>query len=87
MHGVCAGWMIIDDNDNIYISYQVRDQSKLKVATNKSGSWDVYTADSGASTSSLHPGYMTSMVMWFLRIKCSLDMVMGLHGLLIDYAL
>ena len=26
-------------------------------------------------------------VMWFLRIKCSLDMVMGLHGLQIDYAL
>ena len=59
----CDSDIVIDDNDNIYISYQVRDQSKLKVATNKSGSWDVYTADSGASTSSLYPGYMTSMVM------------------------
>ena len=59
----CDSDIVIDDNDNIYISYQVRGQSKLKVATNKSGSWDVYTADSGASTSSLYPGYMTSMVM------------------------
>ena len=59
----CDSDIVIDDNDNIYISYQARGQSKLKVATNKSGSWDVYTADSGASTSSLYPGYMTSMVM------------------------
>ena len=59
----CDSDIVIDGNDNIYISYQVRDQSKLKVATNKSGSWDAYTADSGASLSSLYPGYMTSMVM------------------------
>ena len=59
----CDSDIVIDDNDDIYISYQVRDQSKLKVATNKSGSWDLYTADSGASLSSLYPGYMTSMVM------------------------
>ena len=59
----CDSDIVIDGNDNIYISYQVRAQSKLKVATNKSGSWDVYTADSGASLSSLYPGYMTSMVM------------------------
>jgi hypothetical protein len=59
----CDSDIVIDGNDDIYISYQVRDQSKLKVATNKSGSWDLYTADSGASTSSLYPGYMTSMVM------------------------
>jgi len=59
----CDSDIVIDENDDIYISYQVRDQSKLKVATNKSGSWDLYTADSGASLSSLYPGYMTSMVM------------------------
>ncbi|MAH09484.1 MAG: hypothetical protein CL961_07440 [Euryarchaeota archaeon] len=59
----CDSDIVIDENDNIYIAYQVRDQSKLKVATNKSGSWDVYTADSGPSSSSLYPGYMTSMVM------------------------
>jgi len=59
----CDSDIVIDGNDHIYISYQVRDQSKLKVATNKSGSWDLYTADSGASLSSLYPGYMTSMVM------------------------
>ena len=59
----CDSDIVIDGNDDIYISYQVRDQSKLKVATNKSGSWDLYTADSGASLSSLYPGYMTSMVM------------------------
>ncbi len=59
----CDSDIVIDENDDIYISYQVRDQSKLKVATDKSGSWDLYTADSGASLSSLYPGYMTSMVM------------------------
>ena len=59
----CDSDIVIDENDNIYISYQVRDQSKLKVATDKSGSWDLYTADSGASLSSLYPGYMTSMAM------------------------
>jgi len=59
----CDSDIVIDGNDHIYISYQVRDQSKLKVATNKSGSWDLYTADSGASLSSLYPGYMTSMAM------------------------
>ena len=59
----CDSDIVIDENDDIYISYQVRDQSKLKVATNKSGSWDLYTADSGPSLSSLYPGYMTSMVM------------------------
>ena len=59
----CDSDIVIDGNDDIYISYQVRDQSKLKVATNKSGSWDLFTADSGASLSSLYPGYMTSMVM------------------------
>ena len=59
----CDSDIVIDENDDIYISYQVRDQSKLKVATDKSGSWDLYTADSGPSSSSLYPGYMTSMVM------------------------
>ena len=59
----CDSDIVINENDNIYISYQVREQSKLKVATNKSGSWDLYTADSGVSLSSLYPGYMTSMVM------------------------
>ena len=59
----CDSDIVIDENDNIYISYQVRDQSKLKVATDKSGSWDLYTADSGPTSTSLYPGYMTSMVM------------------------
>ena len=59
----CDSDIVIDENDDIYISYQVRDQSKLKVATDKSGSWDLYTADSGPTSSSLYPGYMTSMAM------------------------
>ena len=59
----CDSDIVIDENDDIYISYQVRDQSKLKVATDKGGSWNLYSADSGASTSSLYPGYMTSMAM------------------------
>ena len=59
----CESAIVIDENDNIYIAYQNRDESKLKIATDKSGSWDLYSADSGASTSSLYPGYMTSMAM------------------------
>ena len=49
----CESDIVIDGNDHIYISYQVRAQSKLKVATNKSGSWNLYAVDSGATTSSL----------------------------------
>ena len=59
----CESDIVIDENDYIYISYQVREQSKLKLATNKSGSWNLYAVDSGATTSSLYPGYMTSMIM------------------------
>ena len=57
----CESAIVIDDNDNIYIAYQNRDESKLKIATDKSGSWDLYSADSGVSLSSLYPGYMSSM--------------------------
>ena len=42
----CDSDIVIDDNDDIYISYRVETNQKLKVATNKSGSWDLYTADS-----------------------------------------
>ena len=59
----CESAILIDENDNIYIAYQNRDNSKLKIATNKSGSWDLYTVDTGTSLSNLYPGYMTSMAM------------------------
>ena len=59
----CDSAMVIDGNDHIYIAYQNRDNSKLKVATDKSGSWDAYIVDYGASSSDLYPGYMSSMVM------------------------
>ena len=59
----CESAMVIDENDNIYIAYQNRDNSKLKIATDKSGSWDAYTVDTGSSPSDLYPGYMTSMAM------------------------
>ena len=59
----CDSAMVIDENDNIYIAYQHRDDSKLKIATDKSGQWDIYDVDAGASIYDLHPGYMTSMVM------------------------
>lgn len=59
----CESAMVIDDDDHIYIAYQDRGVSKLMLATNKSGSWDAYNVDSGASPSSLYPGYMTSMAM------------------------
>ena len=59
----CDSAIVIDDNDNIYIAYQDRSSSKLKIATDKSGSWDSYLVDTGTSQSNLYPGYMTSMVM------------------------
>jgi hypothetical protein len=59
----CESAIVIDENDNIYIAYQNRDESKLKIATDKSGSWDAYTVDTGTSPSNLYPGYMTSMAM------------------------
>ena len=59
----CDSSIVIDENDNIYVAYQNRDNSKLKIATDKSGSWDVYNVDYGTSPSNLYPGYMTSMAM------------------------
>jgi len=59
----CESAIVIDESDNIYIAYQNRDNSKLKIATDKSGSWDAYNVDSGTSPSNLYPGYMTSMAM------------------------
>ena len=59
----CDSAIVIDENDNIYIAYQDRSNSKLKIATDKSGSWDAYTVNTGTSPSNLYPGYMTSMAM------------------------
>ena len=59
----CESAIVIDESDNIYIAYQDRSASKLKIATDKSGSWDTYLVDTGASSSQLYPGYMTSMAM------------------------
>ena len=59
----CESAIVIDESDNIYIAYQDRSSSKLKIATDKSGSWDSYLVDTGTSPSNLYPGYMTSMVM------------------------
>ena len=59
----CESAIVIDGSDNIYIAYQDRSASKLKIATDKSGSWDSYLVDTGTSPSNLYPGYMTSMAM------------------------
>ena len=59
----CESAIVIDESDNIYIAYQDRSASKLKIATDKSGSWDTYLVDTGTSPSQLYPGYMTSMAM------------------------
>ena len=59
----CESAIVIDESDNIYIAYQDRSASKLKIATDKSGSWDSYLVDTGSSPSQLYPGYMTSMAM------------------------
>ena len=57
----CESSIVIDESDHMYIAYQDRSSSKLKIATNKSGSWDSYLVDTGTSPSNLYPGYMTSM--------------------------
>ena len=57
----CESAIVIDENDHMYIAYQDRSSSKLKIATDKSGSWDSYLVDTGTSPSNLYPGYMTSM--------------------------
>jgi len=59
----CNSAILIDEDDNIYIAYQNRDESKLKIATDKSGQWDIYDVDAGESVSDLWPGHMASMVM------------------------
>ena len=59
----CESAIVIDESDNMYIAYQDRSSSKLKIATDKSGSWDSYLVDTGTSPSNLYPGYMTSMAM------------------------
>ena len=59
----CESAIVIDESDNIYIAYQDRSSSKLKIATDKSGSWDSYLVEQGGFGSNLYPGYMTSMAM------------------------
>lgn len=59
----CESAIVIDESDHMYIAYQDRSSSKLKIATDKSGSWDSYLVDTGTSPSNLYPGYMTSMAM------------------------
>jgi len=59
----CDSAIVIDENDDIYIAYQDRDDSKLKIATDKSGQWDDYTVNTGSSPSAMYPGYMSSMAM------------------------
>ena len=59
----CYSAIVIDENDHGYIAYQDRSQSKLKLTTNKSGSWIPYTPDFGSSPSSLYPGWYSSMAM------------------------
>ena len=59
----CESAIVIDESDNIYIAYQDRSSSKLKIATDKSGSWDSYLVDTGSYPSDIYPGYMASMAM------------------------
>jgi len=59
----CESAIVIDESDNIYIAYQDRSTSKLKIATDKSGSWDSYLVNTGTSPSDIYPGYMASMAM------------------------
>lgn len=58
----CDSAIIIDHNDNAYIAYQDRSQSKLKFATNKSGSWIPYAPETGGYGIA-YPGYYSSLAM------------------------
>ncbi len=59
----CDSSIVIDENDHIYIAYQDRDNSKLKFATNKSGSWLSYSPDASSFGNNMYPGYSTSLAM------------------------
>ena len=59
----CESAIVIDGNDHVYIAYQDRSASKLKITTNKNGQWDDYTVNTGSHPSDIYPGYMTSMAM------------------------
>ena len=59
----CDSSIVIDENDHIYIAYQDRDNSKLKFATNKSGSWLSYSPDASSFGNNMYPGYATSLAM------------------------
>ena len=59
----CESSILIDGNDHVYIAYQDRSASKLKIATDKNGQWDDYTVNTGSHPSDIYPGYMTSMAM------------------------
>ena len=59
----CDSSIVIDENDHVYIAYQDRDNSKLKFATNKSGSWLSYSPDASSSGNNMYPGYATSLAM------------------------
>ena len=43
----CDSALVIDGNDRFNIAYQSRDDSKMKLATDNSGSWNIYVADAG----------------------------------------
>ncbi|MBQ70903.1 MAG: hypothetical protein CMA65_05380 [Euryarchaeota archaeon] len=58
----CDSAIIIDGNNNAYIAFQDRDQSKLKFTTNKSGSWITYAPDTGGYNIA-YPGYYSSLAM------------------------
>ena len=59
----CESSIVIDENDHTYISYQDRQDSKLKFATDKTGSWDRYAPETANPSSSMYPGYFTSLAM------------------------
>ena len=59
----CDSSIVIDENDHVYIAYQDRGNSKLKFATNYSGSWNTYAPDAAVPVSSMYPGYFTSLAM------------------------
>ena len=59
----CDSSIVIDGNDHVYIAYQDRDNSKLKFATNKSGSWLSYSPDASSFGNNMYPGYATSLAM------------------------
>ena len=59
----CHSAIVIDENDHVHIAYQSREDGKLKIASNQSGSFTSYGIDFAVPAYNMYPGYYLSMAM------------------------